>query len=364
MRSSTKASSARRPGSVIGTQLGHESLEPRHLLAFSVLVTPQSISVTEGKSVAVTLRLKEAPQSPVVLTLASGNPEAATFSADQVTFSPENWNKPQRVTLRGIEDFLKDGPQTALLSVNPSASEDPTYAALPVIEIAAKVKDSKQTNPFTIKLGQLSTSESDTGAKPQFFIKLNAQPQGNVTIPIHSDTPSEGVTGISSVTFTDANWNVPQPVTVQGIDDQLPDGNTYYRVINGPAVSEDQRFAGRDPVDVRITNRARYSTALYAGFYTGTFGGGASGTIDAVTIQEGTVSVSLNVDVPSLGAAQASGTVSPMGKFSAKAGSPIAGAVFKGTIALSADRSSLIGTGTWKYGPRSGTWQITRPLDN
>ncbi|MFM7248917.1 MAG: hypothetical protein ACKO5R_03380 [Planctomycetaceae bacterium] len=355
-------SSAPRCGTGVGQPLRVESLESRRLLAAGILVNPQSISIGEGKSVAVTLRLKGAPEAPVVLTLSSSNPDAATFATSTVTFLPGNWNKPQKVTLRGVEDFLKDGSQAVQLSVNPTESADPTYAALPAIAFAANVKDSGRTNPFAIKLGAVSTSERDGAATTQYSIKLNAQPVAEVTIPIQSDTPSEGVASVDSITFTSVNWNVFQAVRVRGVDDQLPDGATKYFVINGPAVSEDRRFAGRDPADVRITNKAWYYPSLYDGTYAGQFGGSASGTIDVVTIKNGTVTVSINVTTPALGGATGVGTVSPSGKFSITASGAIAGAVFRGNITLSQDRSLVVGSGVWKHPLASGGWAIARPL--
>src|SRR5262249_8906182 len=61
----------------------------------------------------------------------------------------------------------------------------------------------------------LFTSES--GAKATFTVVLGLQPSANVTIPISSSNTKEGTVSTASLTFTPANWNVPQVVTVTGV---------------------------------------------------------------------------------------------------------------------------------------------------
>jgi hypothetical protein len=55
------------------------------------------------------------------------------------------------------------------------------------------------------------------------------------------------------LTFTPGNWNVPQPVTVTGVDDMVADGNVVYSIITAPAVSAGP-YNGVDPADVTVTN--------------------------------------------------------------------------------------------------------------
>ena len=48
---------------------------------------------------------------------------------------------------------------------------------------------------------------------------LNTQPTADVTIALSSSDTTEGTVGPASLTFTTANWNVAQTVTVTGVDD-------------------------------------------------------------------------------------------------------------------------------------------------
>src|SRR5439155_21622480 len=58
----------------------------------------------------------------------------------------------------------------------------------------------------------------------------------------------------SHLTFTPANWNVAQTVTVTGVDDALLDGPIAYTIVTAPAVSTDPNYNGLDTVDVAVTN--------------------------------------------------------------------------------------------------------------
>ena len=50
------------------------------------------------------------------------------------------------------------------------------------------------------------------------------------------------------------NWNVPQTVTVTGVDDFEVDGDIGYSVILAAATSTDTNYNGLDPDDVSLTN--------------------------------------------------------------------------------------------------------------
>jgi hypothetical protein len=54
---------------------------------------------------------------------------------------------------------------------------------------------------------------------------LDAQPSADVVFTITSNDTSEGTPDISTLTFTSANWDTPQTITVTGADDTLIDGD-------------------------------------------------------------------------------------------------------------------------------------------
>ncbi|MFL2992097.1 MAG: hypothetical protein ACJZ2H_01255 [Acidimicrobiales bacterium] len=67
------------------------------------------------------------------------------------------------------------------------------------------------------------TSVAESGNTDTFSIVLNAQPSSDVAFSISSGDTGEA-TVTSTLTFTSANWDTAQTVTVTGIDDDLIDG--------------------------------------------------------------------------------------------------------------------------------------------
>jgi hypothetical protein len=98
----------------------------------------------------------------------------------------------------------------------------------------------------------LLTSES--GGTATFKVALTTPPMANVTIPVSSSNALEGTASAPSLIFTPANWNVPQTVTVTGVDDASFNGDVAYTVILGAATSADPDYAGINPRDVSVTN--------------------------------------------------------------------------------------------------------------
>ena len=87
---------------------------------------------------------------------------------------------------------------------------------------------------------------------------LESAPSDNVTIPVSSSNPDEGVASPSSLTFTPADWRTPQTVTVTGVDDDVDDGDVPYTIILGEAITADPTYAGFDPADVSDQRQRRH----------------------------------------------------------------------------------------------------------
>lgn len=112
-------------------------------------------------------------------------------------------------------------------------------------------------NPIDPKLSvsptaNLTTAEDGTFA--QFVVKLTAQPDADVVVPLYSDDPSEGTVDMSELRFTRDDWDRYRIVTVSGVDDPEKDGNQIFHIGFGDSESGDPRFIGLRPGAVQITN--------------------------------------------------------------------------------------------------------------
>jgi len=227
-----------------------------------VMVIPTTGLVTSesGARDTFTVALNAAPKSSVTIALSSSVTTEGTVSPTSLVFTPDNWMAPQLVTVTGVDDTAKDGPQTYSVITTPAVSDDPTYNGVDPPDVSV-VNQDNETAGVTVTLvtgidpndkTRLDTSES--GDMATFTVVLNAPPSDDVTIPVSSSAPDEGTVSTASLKFTKANYQSPQTVTVMGIDDSVADGNQPYEIVLGAASSTDTDYAGLDADDVPVTN--------------------------------------------------------------------------------------------------------------
>ena len=152
----------------------------------------------------------------------------------------------------------------------------------------------------------LTTTEA--GGTATFTVVLNAQPTADVAIGLSSSNPAEGTVG-PSLTFTSANWNAPQTVTVTGVNDALDDGDIAYTIVTAAATSADALYNGINAADVAVTNTdndaAGITVTPTSGLTTTEAGGTATFTVVLTTQPTADVTIGLSTsDITE-------GTVSP-----------------------------------------------------
>ncbi len=108
--------------------------------------------------------------------------------------------------------------------------------------------------PTAIVTPTSGLTTSEVGGQATFSVKLDTQPTADVSFSLSSSDSTEGIVTTNSLTFTTSNWNIPQTVTVTGVDDVDPDGNIAYAIVLGTAISADLRYNGLNPARVILTN--------------------------------------------------------------------------------------------------------------
>ena len=97
-------------------------------------------------------------------------------------------------------------------------------AGLAIREIPAPVPDL-----VVVQTGN-NTQVSEAGTTDTFTVRLNTQPTSNVVVNVGSGDPTEATVNPATLTFTPSNWNIPQTVTVTGVDDALDDGDVVSNI--------------------------------------------------------------------------------------------------------------------------------------
>ena len=128
------------------------------------------------------------------------------------------------MTVTGTDDNLVDGSQTSIItvSINDGSSDDNFDG---ILDETISVTTSDDDNAgFTIVESDGSTSVDESGTTDTFTVVLDAEPTSDVVIAITPGDSGEATVS-GSLTFTSANWDTPQTVTVTGADELTVDGN-------------------------------------------------------------------------------------------------------------------------------------------
>jgi uncharacterized repeat protein (TIGR01451 family) len=139
---------------------------------------------------------------------------------------------------------------------------------------------------------------TEAGGTASFSVVLASEPSAEVSIALSSSDSSEGTVAPEALSFSAANWDVPQWVTVTGVDDFVVDGDIAYSILTAPAVSDDPDYSGLDAVDVDLINLdddVRGITVSPANGSLAVTEGGASDSYSVVLTSEPTAPVSITL---------------------------------------------------------------------
>jgi hypothetical protein len=218
-----------------------------------IAISPTSGLVTTeaGGTASFTAVLTSAPSANVTISLSTSDATEGTVSASSLTFTPANWNVPRTVTVTGVNDSLRDGNVGYTIVTGAASSADSAYNGMNPADVSVTNADDDSGGITVTPTSGLVTTE--TGGTATFTVVLTTAPLADVTVGLSTGNAAEGILSSSSLVFTAANWNVPQTVTITGVDDGVADGDVTY-VIDGTVRSSDQRYDGIAWPGVAVTN--------------------------------------------------------------------------------------------------------------
>lgn len=209
-------------------------------------------SVTEGGATdSYTLVLTSTPTADVVITAgpaARANLGAGAGGAVQLTFTPANWNTPQIITVAAVDDRIAQGTQSAAIA-HAVASADNFYQALTPSGVTASINDNDTAGVQISEAGG-GTSLSEAGLGDTFSIELTSQPTADVVVHIAAD--AQVAAGTTALTFTPANWDIAQIVTLTAVNDNVVEG-THSGALTHSVTSGDPAYNGITVASVTAT---------------------------------------------------------------------------------------------------------------
>jgi hypothetical protein len=203
------------------------------------------VSVDQGNGVAVTeggatdsyaVSLTSQPTADVQILVSPDS--QLTTAPTTLTFTAGDWNVPQPVTVTAVDDLIPEGLRTALIT-HSSTSIDPNYNNTNIQDVVVQVTDNDPGVLVVESSG--STNVTEDGATDTYTFALSTQPTADVVITVTGDAYVSG--SPNQVTFTSANWYVPQTVTVTAVDDLIAEG-THSGTMTHSASSGDPKYDG------------------------------------------------------------------------------------------------------------------------
>ncbi len=205
--------------------------------------------ITEGGvEDSYTIVLNALPLADVTIEITSD--AASTISTSSLVFNIANWNIPRVVTTTAVDDAVSQGLHISTITHTVS-SLDINYDLIATSDVIANVTDNDTAG---ITVSAISGDTSESGTTSTYTVVLDSEPRDDVFISVSSSDASEATVDQALLTFTVLNWNIPQTVTVTGVDDLIADGPINYSLVNGVASSTDDNYDGLNASDVDALN--------------------------------------------------------------------------------------------------------------
>ena len=158
----------------------------------------------------------------VAVKKSDGIPGTPATSAS-LTFTPDNWDSPQTVTVSGVDDDVEDS-NGRMVDISFTANGG-GYRNVMAKESVTVTDNDLGTSGITLDVISVITE----GEEQNYNVSLNPPPLGRVTVTIKSTNTKvakvkvgSGTFGTSAtLTFTPDNSATSQPVTVFGVDNDI-----------------------------------------------------------------------------------------------------------------------------------------------
>ena len=177
----------------------------------TLLLSATRVVVPEDGEEAWTVRLAGRPAVPVTVSLSTAGDADLTVSPETLTFTTASWNTPQTVTAAAADDPDATNGETSVTLQAAGGAFSGVSAGVTVVEEDDDAELAFSSTAVTVP----------EGGSGNWTVALGAAPGGPVTVAIRvvgSDSARFAVSP-DALTFTTANWQRPQSVTVASAED-------------------------------------------------------------------------------------------------------------------------------------------------
>ena len=214
-----------------------------------VRVSPERLRIAEGRSGSYNVRLNTEPAADVTINVSSDNDDV-TVSPEQLTFTADNWNAPQTVTVSAADD--PDAAEDEATLRHEMSSADPDYNRASNASVDVTVTDPDRPG---VTVGPLSPSPLFEGQHPSYYtVRLDTQPTGNVVINLKSNKEDKVTVSPATLTFTPSNWVETVTVTAADDDDKDDEKATITHKVSASASADEYDEVSIRNLDVTVAD--------------------------------------------------------------------------------------------------------------
>ena len=257
----------------------------------SVIVTESAgstIVVEGGATDTYTVALGALPSATVSIGFGIAPEFQVSISPAPLTFTPSNWNVPQRVTVTAVADAIVENDHAATITHFAGGGG---YEGILAPNVEVKITDEKPGATVTESGG--STGVAEGGAGDSYTVALDARPSGTVTVTLTPDAQLS--VSPSTLTFTASDWDSPKTVTVAGIDDDVIENDHTGTIVHSASGGGSDGALIPDVV-ANIADNDAVVTVMESGGSTDVIEAGKTDAYTVALIAEPTGSVAITIE--------------------------------------------------------------------
>ena len=235
-------------GDNIGALLDDVRIDEIEIQSSTYTIATSSSSVNEGDILTTTITTANVADGTILYWAMSGTEVNSTdFSSGSLTGSGTVKNGKLMFTHILAKDALTEGDEKVTITLYDASKKS----------VGTSTVSIKDTSKTPVKPGVLTDisdltktiSLNRSGTTYSWNAQLTTKPTEDLVVTYKSSDTTEGLFSNGkdtiSLTFTSANWNQSQKVTIQGVDDDVNDGDIKFTA-SGTAKSRlDQTYWGR-----------------------------------------------------------------------------------------------------------------------
>ena len=185
-----------------------------------VTIEPTLLTVTEGSTSTYSVVLDSEPTATTTIEI-NGHSDSdimlvgSSLTNGVLTFTPENWNTPQSITVSVGEDDDAVSDPDVILSHAVSSAGDMDYDALASVSVSVTIVENDMAG-VTVEPILLTVTEGSTST---YSVVLDSEPTATTTIEINGHLRTDVTLSTTTLVFTSDSWRQSRAVTVTAAED-------------------------------------------------------------------------------------------------------------------------------------------------